>query len=361
MRFLLYGFFYIATLSLSIAELIEENNTPLISGVHAGHKIEYHDIAPHKLKMVDSETRNLRVEKSSAVNTKTSTFAPTGKPIATPRPTSVPSPFPGLRPTTPPSSDVSYHNGPLLIDNKAVYHLFYGSKYTSTSKAVTLTQYFAQNLGGSDYFNTMTSYKDSTGTKVKNQLKFGGNVIKSASQTTINDNFVMNTIYSAIKVGTLPQDENALYYFIFDGSLSYSGWLTSWCGFHSYFTYTDSKTGKTVYIKFAVIGDPSLAANGGSGCVWWQYGSTGTPNGNAGLDTMMSVYAHELAETTTDPVFNGYYTDSTGDENADKCAWNVGNLLTGQKNANVQLGSKYFLLQSMWVYNPPYSGCFTSY
>jgi len=38
---------------------------------------------------------------------------------------------------------------------------------------------------------------------------------------------------------------------------------------------------------------------------------------------MVSVMAHELEETISDPNLNAWY-DSTGAENADKCAWTFG-------------------------------------
>lgn len=40
------------------------------------------------------------------------------------------------------------------------------------------------------------------------------------------------------------------------------------------------------------------------------------PNGNDGADGMVSVIAHELAETVSDPV-SGWWRDSDGEENAD--------------------------------------------
>ena len=53
-----------------------------------------------------------------------------------------------------------------------------------------------------------------------------------------------------------------------------------------------------------------------------------SPNGNAGVDGMISVLAHELEETNTDPNPTSGWLDNTGAENADKCAWTYGQLLT---------------------------------
>ena len=37
---------------------------------------------------------------------------------------------------------------------------------------------------------------------------------------------------------------------------------------------------------------------------------------------MVSVIAHEAAEAVSDPNLNAWF-DSTGQENADKCAWDI--------------------------------------
>src|ERR1019366_8631021 len=71
---------------------------------------------------------------------------------------------------------------------------------------------------------------------------------------------------------------------------------------------------------------------------------------NAGVDGMLSVVAHELEEATTDPQLNAWY-DSSGAENADKCAWTFGGHQTLLKGAyyNMTLpttsGSRNYLIQ----------------
>ena len=57
-----------------------------------------------------------------------------------------------------------------------------------------------------------------------------------------------------------------------------------------------------------------------------------TPNGDFGVDSMISVLAHELAETGSDPLINAWY-DASGNENGDKCAWNFGTLSTAANGA----------------------------
>nr|MDQ5837807.1 EXORDIUM family protein [Acidobacteriota bacterium] len=76
------------------------------------------------------------------------------------------------------------------------------------------------------------------------------------------------------------------------------------------------------------------------------------PNGNAGVDGMLSVVAHELEEATTDPDPHTGWADSGGAENADKCAWTFGHFQYQTANgawANVHLGTRDFLIQrNLW-------------
>jgi hypothetical protein len=62
---------------------------------------------------------------------------------------------------------------------------------------------------------------------------------------------------------------------------------------------------------------------------------------------MISVIAHELEEANTDPDLNAWY-DSSGAENADKCAWTFGSGQTRLPSGayyNMTLGGLNFLVQ----------------
>ena len=83
---------------------------------------------------------------------------------------------------------------------------------------------------------------------------------------------------------------------------------------------------------------------------------TASPNGDPGADNEVSVLAHEIEETTTDPMGNAWY-DTRGYENADKCAWNFGATYgSGGGVANMNLGGKHFLVQQNWI-NAGTGGC----
>lgn len=64
---------------------------------------------------------------------------------------------------------------------------------------------------------------------------------------------------------------------------------------------------------------------------------------------MISVTAHELIETMTDPLGDGWL-DPSGKEVMDKCAWNYGQtttILTGAK-FTLAIGSQRYMVQTMW-------------
>jgi hypothetical protein len=64
---------------------------------------------------------------------------------------------------------------------------------------------------------------------------------------------------------------------------------------------------------------------------------------------MISVLAHEIVESGSDPELNAWY-DSTGQENADKCAWTFGTTqaATNGGQYNVVSGGKQYLIQQNW-------------
>ncbi len=76
-----------------------------------------------------------------------------------------------------------------------------------------------------------------------------------------------------------------------------------------------------------------------------------SPNGDAAVDAMISVLAHELVEAISDPESDGRraWSDFSGQENADKCAWTYGNMVieNGFKY-NMEFKNRKFLVQQNW-------------
>jgi hypothetical protein len=220
-----------------------------------------------------------------------------------------------------------------------VYVIWYGT-WTNTTKTSTIAD-FLGTIGTSPYYNINTTYTDKAGVKVKNSVTLAGTTTDAASQGTTNlsDAQIQTIVSTAITGGKLAKDTNGLYFVLTSADVTKSGFLTQYCGWHA------SATIGGTNIKYSFVGDPtgaSLANCAGQ--------TTASPNGDPGADAMVSVIAHELEETVTDPNLNAWY-DSRGRENGDKCAWTFGTTYaaTGGGVANMKLGARDFLVQQNWL------------
>lgn len=234
---------------------------------------------------------------------------------------------------------ISYNGGPILLGTTRVYYIWYGSWDASSIGILTN---LAGHIGGSSYFNINTGYFDGTGASVSNSVSFAGSANDNYSRGgSLADNDIWLVVANALSHGSLPIDSNGVYFVLTSGDVHVSGFGSSFCGWHSQQTYNNTK------IQFAFVGNP---APGGLGTCAPQANQTVSPNANPGADAMASAIAHELEESVTDPAQNAWY-DSSGNENADKCAWTFGSTYTainGSK-ANMQLGGKDYLIQQNWV------------
>jgi serine protease len=82
----------------------------------------------------------------------------------------------------------------------------------------------------------------------------------------------------------------------------------------------------------------------------WSCGANSV-NANGAFDGFSIVGGHELAEALTDPFPSSGWLDSSGAENADKCAW--------ISLANTLLSTGSFAVQPLWSNAMP--GCVLSY
>jgi len=224
---------------------------------------------------------------------------------------------------------ITNHGGPVMHGTVNVHYIWYGNHAASVKNTLTT---FANNIGGSAYFNINKAYTDSTGA-------VSGLVAKSADAS---DNYSQGTALSdaaiqAIVAAQNPTDTNGVYFVLTDPTVNAtSGFCTQYCGWHTHGTIG----GKD--IKYSFVGNSNRCP---ASCAAQNTG----PNGTDGSDGMASIIAHELEEATTDPDLNAWY-DTRGYENADKCAWTFGTTSTAANGAlyNVTLGGTQFLIQQNW-------------
>ena len=280
------------------------------------------------------------------------TIAPTtGAPNASPISASpvTATPISGAFPTIPTSNRFQYFAGRSVMTGTInLYNIYYGDFSSASGQEFkTLVDYFASNVGGSSWHNMMTQYYQvigSTKTYMSNSVVLKANIATSTTTQggPMSGTQVETIISNLIASGQLPADTNGIYAFIFRGDVQFSGWLSQWCGYHTAYSHSSGKL-----LKYFVAGDPSTTGSASCGS------KTNTPNGNYGADAVVSVYAHELVETTSDYA-SAWYDTASGGENGDLCAWNFGTRLPGSPNANTVIGGKKWLIQQNWV---PSYGC----
>ena len=96
------------------------------------------------------------------------------------------------------------------------------------------------------------------------------------------------------------------------GSLPYDPlFFCRYCGWHTYgISGADA-------LKFSFVGQAVAK------CPYSCMAQVNGPHGATGVDAVISIIAHELAEAVSDPLLNAWYRSAGGDENADvsvRCA-----------------------------------------
>jgi len=224
---------------------------------------------------------------------------------------------------TPP---ISYHGGPVLA-TPTVYLIWYGNwNQNNGSDTITGQQIirdFVHGLNKSNYYIINASYGTPTGSVTLSASEYVDNY---SHGSRISDSAVQAIVSQAIASGKLGLPNPDGLYFVLTSSdvAERSGFCSKYCGWHT------SGTISFTNIKYSFVGNASRCL---SACA----AQTTGPNGNAGVDGMVSVIAHELEETNTDPNPTSGWADSRGSENGDKCAWTFGSLLSGPANAQYNM------------------------
>ena len=239
------------------------------------------------------------------------------------------------RPTRP--RQIRYHGGPVMTGPTHLYLIWYGN--WDGNSATGILADLADSLGPSPYFAINSSYMEMDFKTVSTDVTLAGQITDSYSRgSRLSDADIRRVVGSSLSTHTLPVDENGIYLVLTSADvIESSGFTTSYCGWHSHARLARSD------IKFAFIGDPST--QGLSHCSAQRSG----PNGNPGADAMASVLIHEIVETVTDPDADAWY-DSSGNENADKCAWTFGpdSYTVNGAKANLRLGQRDYYIQQNW-------------
>ncbi len=241
------------------------------------------------------------------------------------------------------SNGIDYHGGPVMQATVNIYYILYG---TWDSTATGILTDFANGLGGSPYWKINATYNQGSSLNpVSSAVSYRGAVSDanySRGKVNLSDADIQTIVATAISGGGLgAADPNGIYFVLTSSDVTKSGFCTSYCGWHTHATIAGTD------IKYSFVGNPAQCINA---CAAQSTG----PNGNAGVDGMISIIAHEASEAATDPDLNAWF-DRRGYENADKCAWTFGTTFAAPNGAlaNVTLGSplgaRSYLIQRNWV------------
>lgn len=239
---------------------------------------------------------------------------------------------------------ILYHGGPVLVANKDLYVIYYGS-FTSTQHSILDT--FLQNLGGSGAYNVNSEYSDASGSFIENVLSYSpaSDSFDDAYSlgTSLSGSFETTIIHNAITNGHLPNDTNGIYILTVSPDVKLP--KSVWCAFHTH----SSNIVAGEDIKYALAPDPpSSLYRSCSGNVA-NFADTTSPNGDIGMDAVADDLIHELSETATDPDLSAWFTKN-GEENGDLCNFVYGTtfLAANGSHANHTFGNRNYLVQTIW-------------
>ncbi|HEY4676799.1 MAG TPA: hypothetical protein VIJ01_06545, partial [Candidatus Angelobacter sp.] len=248
---------------------------------------------------------------------------------------------------------IEYNGGPVMLGPHNVYFIWYGN--FSGNIALTMLPDLINGFGGSQYFNTNTTYGDASA-NIANTATMAGQFFDNYSQgKALTGTTFSNLINAALNSGKLPVEPNGIYFVLTspDVTLNFppatpggspQGFCTAFCGFHT------SGTFGATDIKVAFIGDPATQCPSGHPGGTCSAQSL-SPNGNEGADAMADVIAHELNETITDPHGDAWFHIDTSGEVGDLCNFKFGTTFSSLNgaHANIVLNGRQFLIQSNWL------------
>lgn len=262
---------------------------------------------------------------------------------------------------------ISFHGGPVM-GMPTPYLIWYGnwaqSNGSDNAAGQQIVRDFIHGLTGSNYYVTNSSYSGVSGLLTVSGLGNGTNGTQEANDaysqgSNLSDAQIAAVVSSAIQHGLGPAggDSNGIYFVLTSSDVNESsGFCTQYCGWHTHSSTLTSASGRDV--KYAFVGNANR-------CLSACSAQTISPNGNAGVDGMTSVIAHEMEETNTDPDLNAWY-NSRGSEDADMCAWTFGSeqvkLASGayynMTLPGISVASRNYLIQRELASN---SRCYVDY
>ena len=237
-------------------------------------------------------------------------------------------------------NDLNYGGGPVMGGTVNAYAIFWEPTGNVSANYNSLILRYFGDVGGSGLYQNNTQYTDSSGDVPSNAALAGSWVDNSAyPESPLLDSDIQNEVTNAQNVnGWSSSIDNIFFVFTEAGQdictdSTYSECASNtFCAYHNYFG-TD-----TIYAVMPYAA--SFSCNPGS-----------SPN-NDDADQTINVTSHEQMEAATDPLLNAW-TDSSGQEIGDKCAWQFGPL--NPDGSDVNWNGDPYIVQEEWDNNA--GGC----
>ncbi|MGE5181180.1 MAG: hypothetical protein ACM31C_03920 [Acidobacteriota bacterium] len=227
------------------------------------------------------------------------------------------------------SPQLVYHSGAIMTST-AVTAIYWGTSWSDPTFAgdkISGLDTLYGGLGGTTYLTTNTEYTGTNG-QVTTNVSYSGHVLDTGSSLTRTPKT------SAIQAEVCKMIGNPVangYYPVYtDLPRGHAGY----CAWHSYGTCNG------VPVQFGFF----FSLDNDTGCDV----NAIAPHSQA-LDSLANVTGHELSEMMTDPRNGGWY-DSSGNENADKCAW------TFPPDGGQTIAGQQWQIQGNWSNNAYTSG-----
>ena len=220
---------------------------------------------------------------------------------------------------------MTLHGGNVLDNGSKTYAIFWGSQWNTASFAgdkITGLDDFFSGFGGSNFAGTSTEYNGANGGFVTTASTYLGHVI-DASTPPSKALTVNGAVAEGCKAANQAPDPKAVY-FIYTAT---GAGHVSYCAWHS---WGNCSNGAPIQVAYM----PNI--DGIAGC---DPGDTTTGH-SQGLAAVANVTSHELQEAITDPRGTGW-TDSSGAENGDKCAWTFSGTVTLSNNTQWKLQQEW--------------------
>jgi hypothetical protein len=253
------------------------------------------------------------------------------------------------------SSNLSYHNGPVMHTNTVYAIYLIPATNTVSAGYVSLINGFYGNVAAdsaktSNVYYSDTQYKDTTG-QVTYGSTFGGSFTDAAalpasgctdSYTTVclSDAQIQAEVQKAMAANSWTGGPTHLFFvFTAKGIGSCAGSSCAFSQYCAYHSWIGSGSNVVLYANMPYADTVPAACDAGQ-----------HPN-NDDADATLNVASHEHNEAITDEQGSAWY-DRRGYENGDKCAWNFGAALGSTGGAatayNQVIGTGKYYLQQEW-------------